>query len=159
MRNRQFLLWALLCCLWLPFSASAQEFRQAPAATDSVQVSSEADIDVNELVFGHIGDAYSWPITESIQIPLPCMVKGDDGWHVFMSSRLSGGQSYEGFYLAKEGDLKGKIVMRLADGAEVFFKVEPLYEGGSFRPSSFAITDIIDGEETVTFLLNTAKEM
>ena len=40
-----------------------------------------------------------------------------------------------------------------------FFKVEPLYEGGSFRPSSFAITDIIDGEETVTFLLNTAKEM
>ena len=47
------------------------------------------------------------------------MVKGDDGWHVFMSSRLSGGQSYEGFYLAKEGDLKGKIVMRLADGAEV----------------------------------------
>ena len=34
-----------------------------------------------------------------------------------------------------------------------------LYEGGSFRPSSFAITDIIDGEETVTFLLNTAKEM
>ena len=47
----------------------------------------------------------------------------------------------------------------LADGAEVFFKVEPLYEGGSFRPSSFAITDIIDGEETVTFLLNTTKEM
>lgn len=123
MRNRQFLLWALLCCLWLPFSASAQEFRQAPAATDSVQVSSEADIDVNELVFGHIGDAYSWPITESIQIPLPCMVKGDDGWHVFMSSRLSEGQSYEGFYLAKEGDLKGKIVMRSADGAEV----RPIY--------------------------------
>ena len=55
--------------------------------------------------------------------------------------------------------MQQKCADALADGAEVFFKVEPLYEGGSFRPSSFAITDIIDGEETVTFLLNTAKEM
>lgn len=55
--------------------------------------------------------------------------------------------------------IEQKCADALADGAEVFFKVEPLYEGGSFRPSSFAITDIIDGEETVTFLLNTAKEM
>lgn len=45
----------------------------------------------------------------------------------------------------------------LKQGKEVFYKVEPVYEGSSHRPSAFVITDIIDGEETVTFLRNIAK--
>ncbi len=55
--------------------------------------------------------------------------------------------------------IEQKCADALADGAEVFFKVEPLYEAESFRPSSFVVTDIIDSEETITFLLNTVKGM
>ena len=53
--------------------------------------------------------------------------------------------------------IENKCAEALAEGAEVLYKVEPLYEGSSFRPSAFVITDIIDGEETITFLLNTVK--
>ena len=45
----------------------------------------------------------------------------------------------------------------LNDGAEVFFRVDSLYDKSSYRPDSFIVTDIIDGEETVTFLRNTAR--
>ncbi|HJG31161.1 MAG TPA: DNA/RNA non-specific endonuclease [Collinsella ihuae] len=45
----------------------------------------------------------------------------------------------------------------LNDGAEVFFRVEALYDKSSYRPVSFIVTDNIDGEETVTILRNTAR--
>lgn len=121
MRNRKFLLSAMLCCLMFPAIIGAHEFKTAPEepVAEAVGAEEHEEIDVNELVFGHIGDSYSWPITESIQIPLPCLVKGDTGWHLFLSSRLKDGQSYEGFYLSEEGELKGKIVTRDASGSEV----------------------------------------
>ena len=46
----------------------------------------EQDIDVPEIIFGHIGDEYEWHITEwkgkPIAIPLPCIVI-ENGIHVF----------------------------------------------------------------------------
>lgn len=54
-------------------------------------------------------------------------------------------------------DIERKCARKLAEGSEVFLKVEPIYEESSHRPSAFAVTDIIDGEETVTFLRNIAK--
>ena len=45
-----------------------------PAALTKAQAA-EGDIDVNELVFGHIGDAYQWHIAKfgdtEVSIPLP----------------------------------------------------------------------------------------
>lgn len=81
------------------------------------------DIDVGELLFGHVGDSYGWHITEwngkHISIPLPCIVRGSAGWHCFMSSRLEHGNTYEGFYIAQDGKYEGKIVEHSPDGTEV----------------------------------------
>lgn len=81
----------------------------------------EGAIDVQDIVFSHIKDAYSWHITQvgehDISVPLPVIVKGKaSGWHMFLSSRLDGGKEYEGFKLAQEGDMAGKIVEKSADG-------------------------------------------
>lgn len=80
-------------------------------------------VDVSEIVFGHIGDSYEWHITDigstSVVIPLPVIVKSTTGWHVFLSSRLEGGETYEGLFIASEGENKGKIVERNAAGQEV----------------------------------------
>lgn len=83
----------------------------------------QEDINVSELVFGHIEDAYEWHITDigntSLCIPLPIIVKNSTGWHLFSSERLRGGKEYEGFYIAKEGTYAKKIVERNASGEEV----------------------------------------
>lgn len=82
----------------------------------------EEELDVNELVFGHIGDAYEWHILTlgdtELSIPLPVIVKSSTGWHVFCSSRLEEG-AYEGLYIAKGGAYDGKIVERNEAGQEV----------------------------------------
>ena len=52
------------------------------------------DVNVSEILFGHIGDSYGWHLTEwngrHVVIPLPCIVKSSTGWHFFMSSRNCG---------------------------------------------------------------------
>ena len=92
-----------------------------PAALTKAQAA-EGDIDVNELVFGHIGDAYRWHIAKfgdtEVSIPLPVIVKSSTGWHVFSSARLEEGP-YEGLYVAEGGACDGKIVERNAAGEEV----------------------------------------
>lgn len=92
---------------------------------------SDGKFDAKELIFGHIGDAYEWHITdvgdEAIAIPLPVLVySSSTGFHAFLSNRLEEGE-YEGLYIAREGDYAGKIVERDASGQEV-------------RPLDFSIT-------------------
>lgn len=83
----------------------------------------EQTVDVNEIVFGHIGDSYEWHVTDigetPVAIPLPVIVKSSTGWHTFLSSRLEDGAEYEGLYIAKDGEYKGKIVEKNANGEEV----------------------------------------
>jgi F-type H+-transporting ATPase subunit a len=64
--------------------------------------SEDGKIDVKEVVLGHMSDGYDWHITtwngHHVSIPLLVIVKGENsGWHVFSSSRLAHGHSYEGF--------------------------------------------------------------
>ena len=96
-------------------------FTSGFASTDSSHEES-GDVDVNELVFGHINDAYSWHIVSigdaHITIPLPVIVKSSTGWHVFSSEKLEEGE-YEGLYIAEGGTYDGKIVERNAAGEEV----------------------------------------
>lgn len=88
----------------------------------TVPQESGEELDVNELVFGHIGDAYEWHIVTlgetELSIPLPVIVKSSTGWHMFSSSRLEEGE-YEGLYIAKGGAYDGKIVERNDAGEEV----------------------------------------
>lgn len=79
-----------------------------------------AEIDVGEILFGHISDSYGWHITDwngsHVSIPLPCIVRSSTGWHVFMSSKLEHGHEYEGLFIAEEGRYEDKIVERETDG-------------------------------------------
>ena len=99
----------------------AQNADSTAVAASSEQNQTE-DISVNELVFGHIGDAYEWHIATLgntvVSIPLPVIVHSSTGWQVFSSSRLEEGE-YEGLYIARGGAYDGKIVERNEAGEEV----------------------------------------
>lgn len=90
----------------------------------SAQKEANKEVDVKEIVFGHIMDSYEWHITEyngkPIAIYLPVIVKGESsGWHIFFSSKFQGGHEYEGFYIATAGDYERKIVEKNAKGEVV----------------------------------------
>lgn len=111
--NIRKLTWLLLFMLMPVLSASAAESE------------GNGKLDVTGIVLGHIGDSYEWHITTwgetHISIPLPVIVMGSNGqWHVFLSSEFhhSPTGEHEGFYIAKEGSFKDKIVEKSAAGAE-----------------------------------------
>lgn len=117
LRNIIAVIWLVLTFLCLPVSARGQE----PASTPQAE-----EINVKEVVFGHIGDSYEWHITNigklDIQIPLPVIVySSQSGWHAFLSSRIEENRGeYEGFYIAPAGSkYEGKIVEKNAAGEEV----------------------------------------
>lgn len=84
----------------------------------------EADFDATEVIFGHIGDAYEYHITEinghAVSVPLPVIVRSAErGWFLFSSSRVSHGQEYEGFRIQHGGNYDGKIVETNSNGETV----------------------------------------
>ncbi|MDE5869501.1 MAG: hypothetical protein K2H18_04640, partial [Muribaculaceae bacterium] len=52
----------------------------------------EENLDVKEIIFEHLGDGYGWevPFAHAYRIPLPVIVKAEDGkWFCFSSSSLT----------------------------------------------------------------------
>ncbi len=106
------------------------------------------DVDVKEIVLGHMADAYEWHITtykgHSVSIPLPVIVRSSETgeWNCFCSSKLEGaaekGETYKGFYLNEEKN--GKIYEKLSDGTSV-------------RPLDLSITKAVVQIWIVVFLL------
>lgn len=113
---------------------SGQETEQANAGEQK----EKKDIDVKDIIFEHLGDGYGWevPFSHVYRIPLPVIVKAEDGkWFSFSSSSLTDfeivrdeqtgeekkelipvikkverdGQTYE-FILAKVSEHKDKVV-------------------------------------------------
>jgi F-type H+-transporting ATPase subunit a len=88
----------------------------AVSAKQTEEMKKEENLDVQELVFGHIGDDYSWHITtigdKHISIPLPVIVKSSErGWFVFLSSRFHHGHdAYKGFTISQSESNKGKVI-------------------------------------------------
>lgn len=82
----------------------------------------EQEVNVYEIVFGHIEDSYEWHITDignkSLRIPLPIIVHDSNGWHCFLSSHLENGAIYKGLKIATDGEHKGKVVTLSTDGTE-----------------------------------------
>lgn len=113
----------------------------------------EGEVDVAEMLFGHIGDSYGWHITDwngsHITIPLPCIVHSSTGWHVFMSSKVEHGHEYEGLSLAEEGRYEGKIVEQMADGT----LVRPFDISITKNVASLMITALL----LIALVLGTAK--
>ena len=92
------------------------------AAVVSVPSRAE-DLDMNEYLFGHVGDSYEWHITtvngHPVSIALPVIVHSKStGWHIFSSKHLEEGP-YEGFYISSSEKYGGKVVERGPSGEEV----------------------------------------
>jgi F-type H+-transporting ATPase subunit a len=99
-----------------PLCASAAEHSDDQAAST---------LNPKETIFEHLGDAYGWevPFNHHVRIPLPVIVKGTDGLHVFSSARVANGATYTDggatFRVAsKDSPNKGKVV-EIVDGQEV----------------------------------------
>ena len=98
--------------MWLCFLAPAHAETQ------------KEGIDVQDIVFSHIQDAYTWHITEwngkEIAISLPILVKSEErGWDMFLSHHLHHGQAHHNYYIATEGEHAGKVVEKNSRGEEV----------------------------------------
>ena len=108
MKSLRYILVLLLAVL--PLCARAQE-------------SDEVDLDIQEYLMGHVGDAYEWHITtvnaKPVSIPLPVILYSKtSGWHCFSSKHLEEG-SHEGFYISTSEKYEGKIVEQNATGEEI----------------------------------------
>ncbi|ALO15655.1 F-ATPase subunit 6 [Salinivirga cyanobacteriivorans] len=120
------------------------------AADDKHKVSEEKELDVKEVIVGHIVNDYSWhilttPEGQHVSIPLPVILYSKrSGFHVFMSSKFHHGHaSYKNFKIAEKGANAGKIVE--------FDEQGNIYESGLI---DLSITKVIVGVfVTVIFLL------
>ena len=68
-----------------------------PILTFSRDMSKKENIDVKEILWGHIKDSYEWHITDlgtegnihPVVIHLPIIVKTSTGWHIFSSGMFA----------------------------------------------------------------------
>lgn len=109
--------------LWQCAVANGAEDKVASELKATEKAAEEEKPNLKEVIFEHLGDGYGWevPFNHHKRIPLPVIVWGKDGLHVFSSSRVTHGQTYADgnatFRIATEGDYKGKIV-EIVDGKE-----------------------------------------
>ena len=113
---------SLMTTVLMPFKAEA-----------SGHEGESTEINPKEIIFEHLGDAYGWevPFNHHVRMPLPIIVYGTDGLHVFSSARLAHGETYTDgsatFVIGGEdSEYKGKVV--------------EIVEGKEVRPLDFSIT-------------------
>ena len=117
----------LLLTLFLWPAAASGEYFRSEAAADSIARTSVSggreaaagtagELDMDEYLYGHVGDAYGWHITtvngRHVTVHLPVIVRSrTTGWHCFSSKHIEEGEEYEGFRLAAKGEPnEGKLV-------------------------------------------------
>lgn len=74
----------------LAIGAPAKIFAASEAGNTAENT--ESQLDVKEVIFHHLGDGYGWevPFSHIYRIPLPVIVRAEDGtWHSFSSSKLT----------------------------------------------------------------------
>lgn len=108
----------ILLAIVLPLTAV-----QASEAAEHKKEESK-ELDVRSFILEHVSDSYVWHVTKigetELYVPLPVILYSQtSGWHMFMSSVFHHDPVHEGFYIAEEGNFKGKIVEKNASGEEV----------------------------------------
>lgn len=103
----------LVVFMTIAMMAAAPAVAMPASSHEATEESGE--LDMHEYLFGHIGDSYGWHVTtingHHVTIPLPVIVHGNSGWHIFSSSKLAHGESYKGFRVAEGGEkYAGKVV-------------------------------------------------
>jgi F-type H+-transporting ATPase subunit a len=112
-----------------PFALAQSEAGSADAQKTEAQ--GDNQINPKKIIFAHLGDTYGWelPFTHDVRLPLPIIVRGNDGsWRCFSSARLMNGAEYEGFKIAS------------ADDANYPSKVVEMINGTEYRPLDLSIT-------------------
>lgn len=110
----------LVVFMTIAMMAAAPAVAMPASSHEATEESGE--LDMHEYLFGHIGDSYGWHVTtingHHVTIPLPVIVHGNSGWHIFSSSKLAHGESYKGFRVAEDGEIyAGKVVEQV--GSEI----------------------------------------
>lgn len=112
------------------FAASSPEsaVTEVEDALETVSKNAEKEehsLKPKDIIFEHLGDGYGWeaPFNHHVRIPLPIIVKGTDGFHIFMSSKVGHGERYDDggavFMLSpKDSEFHGKLV-QIVDGKMV----------------------------------------
>lgn len=107
-----------------------------------LQVSAKENIDVKEILWGHIKDSYEWHITKvgdhPVVIHLPVIVNTTTGWHVFCSSEFSEEKD-------ANGDRPGpfNLVIKNADAQANPNKIVEKVGGQEVRPLDISITKTV----------------
>jgi F-type H+-transporting ATPase subunit a len=108
--------------LFAPCAISYAQEHDDNTSGETTMAETENDLDLGEIIFGHLGDSYEWHITDigdtRLALPLPVIVySSQSGWHCFLSSRFEEaeeehgeGADVEGLMIAHGGDHDGKIV-------------------------------------------------
>ena len=100
---------------------SSNEF----VATAERESEVEDKLDVKVLILDHLADSYEWHIwgdgDKHISIYLPVILYSKtSGWQLFLSSKFNSEHgTYNGFYIAADGEYKDKIVEQDSSGKEV----------------------------------------
>lgn len=107
----------------------------------------EAKFNPSELINHHIYDANEWHIATlnegeanetHISIPLPIIVKDNNGWHTFMSSKIAHGEVVEGYTL-HHGVLENVNGLERAQILDLFKETENVFYDLSITKNVFAL--------------------
>lgn len=100
------------------------------------------DIDMKEILWGHIKDSYEWHVTNIGETPivlhLPVIVHSSTGWHVFSSSEFSE-------ELDAQGNRKGPfgLYIKSANDEKYPSKIVEMVDGQEVRPLDISITKTV----------------
>ena len=100
------------------------------------------DIDMKEILWGHIKDSYEWHVTNIGETPivlhLPVIVHSSTGWHVFSSSEFS-------VELDAQGNRKGPfgLYIKSANDEKYPSKIVEMVDGQEVRPFDISITKTV----------------
>lgn len=103
-------------------------------ASGTADDSQEGKINPKEIIFEHLGDGYGWevPFNHHKRIPLPIIVFGSDGLHIFSSARVTDGQVY------KDGN--ATFMIAKDEGSKHHGKLVEIVNGKEERPFDISIT-------------------
>ncbi len=100
------------------------------------------DIDMKEILWGHIKDSYEWHITDigghPVAIQLPVIVKSSTGWHVFSSSEFAHERD-------AEGNRPGPYGLYIKNSEDAIYpnKILEKVDGQEVRPLDISITKTV----------------
>ncbi len=100
------------------------------------------EIDMKEILWGHIKDSYEWHITDigstRIAIQLPVIVKSSTGWHVFSSGEFSEEHDASGNRPGPYG-----LYIKNSDAETYPNKICEMVDGQEVRPLDISITKTV----------------